>query len=696
MEAKFDSTNNEQRAAYRMIARTNNSFFLAGRAGTGKTTFLRNVQKDIDKNFVVLAPTGQAAINAGGQTIHSFFGFSFGVLGPGEIGTMNKEKIHLVRNLDTIIVDEVSMVRCDIIDAMDRTLRHYVGSSAPFGGIQMVFVGDMFQLEPIATQKDRDTLKKIYGHDCCYFYKAAAIERINLPKIEFLKIYRQNDPGFIELLEHVRLGQMSSKDLTMINSRVSLCDDERMRITLTSTNADAKRINDGRLGEIQSEPSTYKAVYAGKAKITSDVAEESLTLKVGAQVMFTKNDRARRWVNGTIGEVTELGENNVKVKLESGDEHVVEMESWETIEYEYDPEKKCCIKTVVGTVQQLPLRLAWAITIHKSQSLTFDRVAIDFGRGAFSNGQAYVALSRARSFDGLELLRPMSPSSVRVSPAVLNFAEDFNDADTIDRELSIGEAIRAFEKSKDYDGAAVTLYNMAQNEAMAGHSDRALDYLTRSMAFAVDDTCLQGKTWTALRCTGNDYSVANACGLYYSGDKAGAEKVLRTIDQNWLDNNLLGLYILSRCLEDREQWAELEEVYYRMFAIFNAAREIGADAISFRKLKYRLAILNERQYGDPGLGVIRGLISENPSYDKYHAAFRWMLWKHPDLIEAYRASRDEGMEKAEEGELVKLLLDQECSEEAFLEHLRAARAEKNEEWNEYRRLINSLKLPMAF
>ena len=696
MEAKFDSTNNEQRSAYRMIERTNNSFFLAGRAGTGKTTFLKNVQKDIKKNFVVLAPTGQAAINAGGQTIHSFFGLALGVLGPGEIGSMNENKIHLVRNLDTIIIDEVSMVRCDIIDAIDRTLRHYVGNSAPFGGIQMVFVGDMFQLEPIVNQKDKDTLKEIYGHDCYYFYKAAAIERINLPKIEFLKIYRQNDPGFIELLEHVRLGRMSHRDLTMINSRVSLYNDEKIRITLTSTNADAKRINDGRLAEIKSDSNTYTAIYTGKTKITSDVAEESLTLKAGAQVMFTKNDRARRWVNGTIGEIIELGESNVTVQLENGVEYIVERDTWETIDYEYDHEKKCCIKTVVGTVQQLPLRLAWAITIHKSQSLTFDRVAIDFGRGAFSNGQAYVALSRARSFDGLELLRPMSPSSVRVSPAALNFAEDFNDADIIDRELSIGEAIRAFEKSKDYDGAAVTLYTMAQAEAEAGHCDRAYDYLTRAMAFTVDDSCLQGKTWSELHGSGNDYCVVNACGLYYSGEKDASERILRMIDQNWLDNNLLGLYILGRCLEDKEQWTELEDVYYRMLAILNSAREMGLDAISFRKLKYRFAILNEKQYGDPGLGVIRNLISENPSYDKYHIAFRWMLWKHPDLIEAYKTKRAEDEDVEEEGKLVQMLLDNTIAEDAFLERLREVRAEKGKEWNEYRHVINNFKLPMAF
>lgn len=695
MEAKFDSTNNEQRAAYRMIERTNNSFFLAGRAGTGKTTFLKSVQEGIKKNFVVLAPTGQAAINAGGQTIHSFFGFSFGVLGPGEIGSMNRSKIALVRNLDTIIIDEVSMVRCDIIDAIDRTLRHYVGCSAPFGGIQMVFVGDMFQLEPIATQKDKDTIRAIYGHDCCYFYKAAAIERLRLPKIEFLKIYRQSDPGFIELLEHVRLGRMTYRDLTRINSRVSLGEDDKMRITLTSTNADAKRINEGRLAEIDSEERSYLAVYSGKTNVTSDVAEETLTLKVGAQVMFTKNDRGRRWVNGTIGEVVELGEESVVVKFEGGEQHIVERDVWETIDYEYDPEKKRCIKTVIGRVEQLPLRLAWAITIHKSQSLTFARVAIDFGRGAFANGQAYVALSRARTFDGLELLRPMSPSSVRVSRAVLDFAEDFNDANAIDRELSIGEAINAFEKSMDFDGAAMTLYDMASAEAAAGHSDRAFDYLTRAMAFVVDDACLSGKAWTAVAGAGNDYRVMNACGLYYSGRKGEAEEVLRNIDPSWLDNNLLGLYILGRCLEDKEQWKDLEDVYYRMLAIFNSARDMGLDSIAFRKMKYRFAVLNERVYGDPGLGIIRSLISENPSYDKYHLALRRMLLNHPELYGLPQEDDKGGEDQHETCRLVEMELNRECEEERFLEGLRVARAEKDGNWNCYRHFINGLKLPMA-
>ncbi len=692
MEAKIDSTNIEQIAAYRMIEQTNSCFFIAGRAGTGKTTFLKNVLENINKRFVILAPTGQAAINAGGQTIHSFFGFNFGVLGPNEIGEMNTSKIGLVRNLDTIIIDEVSMVRCDIIDAIDRTLRRYVGNSAPFGGIQMVFVGDMFQLEPIVTKQDRETLRQIYGHDIFYFYKASVLEQINLPKIELLKIYRQNDPEFIEVLEHVRVGELTTGDLLKINSRVSSDEDDEMRITLTSINADAHRINEGRLAAIKSESKTYKAVHIGITKATSDIVVDTLVLKVGAQVMFNKNDRCQRWVNGTIGEVTELGEENVKVKLEKGEEYVVEREDWENIEYEYDPQKKCCIKSITGKVTQLPLKLAWAITIHKSQSLTFDKVSIDFGDGAFSNGQAYVALSRARSLEGLRLIRPMHPSSVKVSRDVLDFAENFNDIDTINQEINIGEAINVFEKKKDYDGVATTLYDMAQEEAKAGNIDRAYDYLTRAMAYIVDDECLKGKAWTYINGSSNEHNVMNACGLYYSGNRKFAEEILRKINQVWLDTNLLGLYILARCLEDKGEWVEVETVYNKMVTIFNSTLEIGLDSIGFRKMKYRIAILNERQYDDPGLYIIQSLIDENPYYNKYHIALRWMLWKNPDVIEEYKRKKTNDEENSKDSELVKLLLDKNVSNQEFLEKLRMARTESKDNWNNYKSFVQKLRL----
>lgn len=686
MEAKYDSTNNEQRAAYRMIEKTNNSFFLTGRAGTGKTSFLKAVQQNIGKNFIVLAPTGQAAINAGGQTIHSFFGFGLGVLGPNDYGRLSQDKFNVIAHLDTIIIDEMSMVRCDIVDAMDRTLRACLRSSAPFGGVQMVFVGDMFQLEPIVTPQDREMLREIYGQDGYAFYDAAVLRRASLPKIEFRKIYRQSDAAFIELLEHVRIGRVTSSDMALINSRFNRSGDGGHRVTLTSTNADAKRINDDRLARIGSEPATYQAVYAGK--FARDIVEDSLVLKAGAQVMFTRNDSAHRWVNGTLGEVMELGDDNVTVKLDGGETYKVEYEDWDSIEYEYDRAKKTCAKTIVGRVSQLPLRLAWAITIHKSQSLTFDRVAVDFGqRGAFANGQAYVALSRARSLEGLELVRPMSPASIRVSRGILGFARDFNDAGTIDRELAVGEAVSGFEKSGDYDGAAKTLFAMAGEAAAAGQADRACYCLSRAMDFAVDDSCLFGADWTLLGGTGDEISVANACGLYYGGNAPAAEAVLNTVDPSWLDGNLLGLYILARCLEDGRRWKETENVYYRMLAVYASYRDSGLDSIAFRKLKYRLAVLNERQYGDPGLEIIRGLIAENPNYDSYHLAFRWMFLQHRDeLLDGSLSISDDGSES-----LLGMLIDPSGSEDRFLERLQTARREKSEEWDNYLTFISKLK-----
>ena len=247
----IDLENKDMNHAFNLIAKTNQSFFLTGRAGTGKTTFLKAVQREVRKNFVVLAPSGVAAIHAGGQTIHSFFGFGLGVLGPRDMGQMNANKIALVQHLDTIIIDEVSMVRCDLIDAMDRMLRHYRHTSRPFGGIQMVFVGDMFQLLPIAKEQDKLLLRQIYGTDDFFFYKARCLQGATLPKIEFRKIYRQSDEEFIQLLEHFRTGRVASKDLARINSHVitpfTKRDEDDMRITLTAYRGDAQMINERRL-----------------------------------------------------------------------------------------------------------------------------------------------------------------------------------------------------------------------------------------------------------------------------------------------------------------------------------------------------------------------------------------------------------------------------------------------------------------
>lgn len=438
---RLKQDNPEQYNAYQMIANTQHSFFLTGKAGTGKTTFLKKVCKEVHKNFLLLAPTGLAAMNIGGQTIHSFFGFKLGILGPEETGILCGNKICMIQHIDTIIIDEVSMVRCDLIDAIDRTLRLYRKDSAPFGGIQMVFVGDMFQLEPVAQQDEKNILGSIYQSDRLYFYKSFVIQKYDLPKIEFLKVYRQNDPIFIDILDHFRTGDVTMRDLMILNTRLAKPDaeDQNLKITLTTNNKSAKRINDSMMQQIESDEFTYVANYEGDIKNLKDVVESKLTLKVGAQVMFTRNDPYGKWVNGTLGTVTSLSERGISVTINDFKgtdldyEFEVEKVTWEVTEQEYDAESKYCNRKVIGRVVQYPLRAAWAITIHKSQGLTFDRVAIDLGPGAFACGQTYVALSRARSLDGLELINRISIGSDMVSKDVLEFASGVNDHEHISK-----------------------------------------------------------------------------------------------------------------------------------------------------------------------------------------------------------------------------------------------------------------------
>ncbi len=690
MKATFDSTNHEQQLAFDMIAKTSQSFFLTGRAGTGKTTFLKTVQQEVNKNFVVVAPTGVAAVNAGGKTIHSFFGLDLGVLCPWDIGQMNGDRISLVRHIDTIIVDEVSMVRCDLLDAMDRTLRHYRRSSAPFGGVQMVFVGDMFQLEPVVTREDRVILQENYGPGPYYFYKAAAIERMGLPKIEFRKIYRQSDPAFIEILEHIRTGRMTMRDLMRINSRVQVPGEgsDKIHIVLTTTRREAQCINESRLESLPSAPVTFDAEYEGQMNRStpgSDIAEDKLVLKKGAQVMFTRNSSSGEWVNGTLGVVESVSDACIRVKLEDGSVYEVGKVQWENIEYEYDKASRSCKKTVVGSVTQYPLRLAWAITIHKSQSLTFDRVAVDFGRSAFCNGQAYVALSRARSLEGLELLRPMTPASVLVSNDVIAFSSDVNDEEMIRREVEIGEALGSRVRSRDYDSSATMLFGMASDAAEAGDTGAAYDLMTRSLAMVADDACLFGASWVPVQDNSYRARVLNAAGLYYSGRADEAEAILEGMRTAIL-SDVDALYLLSRCKEDRQAWDEVEAVYQDMIRLYDALIERGLDAESFRKVRYRLAILNERQYGDPGTGLMRQLIAENPAYAPFHAALRWMLRKSEDA--QAEAAEEEG------NTLVEALFSDEVPEEDFIKSVLAAQSEKTVEWSAYRRFINNLKLAM--
>ena len=684
--ASFDKENQEMCNAYDLIAKTNKSFFLTGRAGTGKTTFLQKVQDCVEKNFIVLAPSGVAAIHAGGQTIHSFFGFGFGVQGPRDMGQMNANKIALVQKIDTIIIDEVSMVRCDIIDAIDRMLRYCRHTCQPFGGIQMVFVGDLFQLLPVATQEDQHTLRTIYGSNCFCFYKARCLANNPLPKVEFQKIYRQSDPEFIQLLDHFRVGRVTPDDLDSINDRFISAfgprNEDDLRITLAAYRGDAKVINESRLAGLPGDSFSYEASYEGNASRLKDVVDEILTLKEGAQVMFLRNDQHGRWANGTIAKVVSLDKGNIHVVLDNNDEPIsVERQTWEAFEYQYDEEKKICKKEIVGTVTQFPLRLAWAITIHKSQSLTFDKVDIDFGRGAFTCGQVYVALSRARSLGGMRLVSPLDYSSIRVSRDVLMFASTYNDQSVISTELAVGEAVQEFERGRDYDGAARKLFDMSQHEARQGNVKYAYDLLNRALSYVADDQCLFGRRWKEIPNNCRESVILNAAGLLYAGRTDESIRLLTRV-VSATDGFFNGLYLLARAIEIKEDWGTVETLYNQMIDLFQESAENGLDSPAFRKFKYRLSILNEDHYNDPGFHLMVELIAENPYYDRYHADLRRMLRARAEEI-AYKPDED--------NPLMNQMMDEEVSEEEFLMSLENERTKKTDAWRRYRQYISRLK-----
>lgn len=679
-----DTTNREMCNAYEMAMKTRRSFFLTGRAGTGKTTFLKAIQEEKSKSMIVLAPTGVAAINAGGQTIHSFFGLGFGVLGPGEIGTLNSIKISVVNCIDTIIIDEVSMVRCDIMDCIDRTLRHYRHSSFPFGGIQMIFVGDMFQLEPIAKPEDRAIIKAIYGKEECYFYNSRVIQSLNLPKIEFLKIYRQNDESFITLLEHFRTGRVTYSDLSLVNTRVvgHATNNEDYKITLTSYVRDAELLNESKLASLPGELYTFEAEYEGIITSGRDVAESLLRLKKGAQVMFTKNDQNKRWVNGTIAIVTSISEEGIVVSKENGEQIVLERETWDICEYVYDSSIKCCKKAVIGRVTQYPVRLAWAITIHKSQSLTFDHVAIDFGWGAFSNGQAYVALSRARSLEGIDLVRPVTYRSVKVSQNVLQFSTTYNDRQQIELELNAGEAENEYIARKDNDGAAIKLFEMSREEAANGRIAFAYELLNRAMSFVIDDSCLRGISWTEIPNVGIESVLLNAAGLFYSGNPVLAANLIAQYETQ-LEGNFTAYFIKARACESHGDMAGFYRAYYQMMEVFRSSIDNGIDSPAFKKYRYMMVTKGFDYYGEDAYPIILRLIKENPEYDSLYVALR-------HIVKA-NLTAHHNVDDMVSNRLVSMLYDDSVQTEVFVDAIREERNGRSLVWNGFMSQITKLK-----
>ena len=451
-----DSSNQEFQNALNLVKYTRQSIFLTGKAGTGKSTFLRYVCDNVKKKHVVLAPTGIAAINVGGSTLHSFFKLPFYPLLPDDPNlSLQKNRIHeffkytkphrrLLEKLELIIIDEISMVRADIIDTVDRILRVYSHNlREPFGGKQLLLVGDVFQLEPVVKSDEREILNRFYPSP--YFFSARVFTQIDLVSIELQKVYRQSDPTFIRVLDHIRNNTAGAADLQLLNKRygTSLEQDEAdMYITLATRRDNVDYINERKLAELSGEPETFVGEIRGDFPENNLPTQKELVLKPGAQIIFIKNDPERRWVNGTIGVVTgfDLSGDMLYITTDKGKECDVERESWRNIRYTYNEEKKQVEEEELGTFTQFPVRLAWAITVHKSQGLTFSRAVVDFTGGVFAGGQTYVALSRCTSLEGIQLKKPISRSDIFVRPEIVEFATRFNNQQAIDRAMKQAQA----------------------------------------------------------------------------------------------------------------------------------------------------------------------------------------------------------------------------------------------------------------
>ena len=424
------SHNPELQLARDFVRHTRSNIFLTGKAGTGKTTFLHKLKHDTPKRMIVTAPTGVAAINAGGVTLHSFFQLPFGPQVPGsnlQQRRFTREKTDIIKGLDLLVIDEISMVRADLLDCVDAVLRRHKHRERPFGGVQLLMIGDLHQLSPVVKADDWQLLKPYY--DSCYFFSSQALKQTDMVSIELKTIYRQSDADFIELLNRVRDNRLDPATLQTLNSRYQP-DFEPGRhadyITLTTHNRKADQINERQLQALSSEPLSYAASIEGDYPAYSYPTAETLVLKKGGQVMFVRNDTSaeKRYYNGKIGRIVRLDAEHITVQCPNDEQEItVEPVTWKNIKYTLDEKTKDISEEVIGSFTQMPLRLAWSVTIHKSQGLTFERAIID-AQAAFSHGQVYVALSRCKTFEGMVLSSPLSPKAVKTDATVARFVDD--------------------------------------------------------------------------------------------------------------------------------------------------------------------------------------------------------------------------------------------------------------------------------
>ena len=416
----------EHLAAYAYLKEGAGHLFVTGRAGTGKSTLLTCLKELIADEMVILAPTGLAAVNVGGQTIHSFFGFPPRLIRPDDIRRSRNGR--LMRRLKFLVIDEVSMVRSDLMWAIDQSLRVNRGRPREaFGGVRLALFGDLHQLPPVVNDAEvAEHLESTYGGP--FFFSLPTLrEGAGTALIELSQVFRQKDEALLAVLNKIREGEADADDLAPLDARVhpirTLAEGEPY-VILTPTNAAAGRINLAYLNALPGAPLPYKATTAGEFNQSANPTDETLMLKRGAKVMLLRNDPDRRWVNGTIARISRLEEGRVWVEVDR-EEHEVERASWESRRYAYDKAAEKIVETVAGTFTQFPLRLAWALTIHKSQGLTLDKVYIDLGRGTFAHGQAYVALSRCRTLEGLALARQLRPSDILFDTAATGYRHTF-------------------------------------------------------------------------------------------------------------------------------------------------------------------------------------------------------------------------------------------------------------------------------
>ncbi len=430
----------EAERAIKLVQDPSKNVFITGKAGTGKSTLLEHIRMTADKRMIVLAPTGVAAINVRGETIHSFFGFKPGFeLDEATNTRIDEKKAKKYRSIKTILIDEISMVRADLLDAIDVFLRRTRASDEPFGGVQMIFFGDLFQLPPVVTPADRQAFYSLY--ESPYFFSARVFQNRNLfaepfrmEHVELDEIYRQRDEEFIRVLNAVRDNSVTQEDLALLNKRVDqtfVPPEDSSFIHLVTTNSDAREINMAKLEKIEKPELEFVATAQGKLTKSLHPNDPLITVKVGAQVMFINNDSQRRWVNGSLGvvrdcvdrynEETNDMERILRVQIHNGALVEVLPHEWEISKYVF--RDGAFLREQLGSFRQMPLKLAWAITIHKSQGKSFDNIVIDLGWGSFAHGQTYVALSRCTSLEGVVLKKPLQPSDVIVDECVRRFAD---------------------------------------------------------------------------------------------------------------------------------------------------------------------------------------------------------------------------------------------------------------------------------